>query len=76
MNDYETPIEYIEKLSLCDVMARKVITMLKQGIITEQQAVLAYMKEKDEITENYKSELISIMRRQTQPMNCIPSWRE
>lgn len=44
MDNCETPIQYLEELSLCDTMARKIITLFKQGIVTEQEAILIYMK--------------------------------
>lgn len=75
MDDCETPIQYFEELSLCDTMARKTITLFKQGIVTEQEAILIYMKGQNEITEHYKGELLSIMQRQTQPMIAMPSRR-
>lgn len=76
MNNCETPIQYLEELSLCDTMARKIITLFKQGVVTEQEAILIYMRGKNEITEHYKGELLSIMQRQTQPMIVMPSRRE
>ena len=49
MDNCETPIQYLEELSLCDTMARKIITLFKQGIVTEQEAILIYMKGQNEI---------------------------
>lgn len=76
MDNCETPIQYLEELSLYDTMARKIITLFKQGIVTEQEAILIYMKGQNEITEHYKGEILSIMQRQTQPMIAMPSRRE
>lgn len=76
IDNCETPIQYLEELSLYDTMARKIITLFKQRIVTEQEAILIYMKWQNEITEHYKGELLSIMQRQTQPMIAMPSRRE
>ncbi|HCT6258973.1 TPA: hypothetical protein PIU23_003527 [Klebsiella quasipneumoniae subsp. similipneumoniae] len=58
-------IEYLESLMSHDTYARMVIAALRNGAITEQQAIVQYMNIQKQRADHYESELIKIAQRAT-----------
>lgn len=56
-------IEYLESLMSHDTYARMVITALRNGAITEQQAIVQYMNIQKQRADHYESELIKTIQR-------------
>lgn len=56
-------IEYIESLISHDTYARMVIAALRNGAITEQQAIVQYMSIQKQRADHYESELIKTIQR-------------
>ncbi|NIH44586.1 hypothetical protein HBM95_16835 [Enterobacter asburiae] len=56
-------IEYLESLMSHDTYARMVIAALRNGAITEQQAIVQYMNIQKQRADHYESELIKTIQR-------------
>lgn len=58
-----SPIDYLESLLAHDPYARMVIAAIRDGAITEQQAIVQYMKIQKQRADHYESELIKAIQR-------------
>lgn len=56
-------IEYLESLIAHDIYASKVIAALRNGVVTEQQAIVQYMNIQKKRADHYESELIKAIQR-------------
>lgn len=56
-------IEHLESLTAHDTYSRMVIAALRNGAITEQHAIVQYMKIQKQRADHYESELIKNIQR-------------